>query len=244
MAINRRHFLILGATLTAATAIEGLSNKALAQTLSQTQDEPFKLPPLPYAYNALEPYIDEETMRFHHDKHHATYTKNLNAAINKYPNFKSQSVNKLLMSLDTLPKDIRQTVRNDGGGYSNHTIFWEIMSPNGGGEPKGAIAQAIQKDFGSFEAFQTEFTNAGDKVFGSGWVWLVLDKSGKLRVINLPNQDSPIMQGFSPIMGNDVWEHAYYLKYRNNRDEYLKQWWNVVKWEEVNRRFQTAKPKN
>lgn len=244
MAINRRHFLILGATLTAATAIEGLSNKTFAQTLSQTQDEPFKLPPLPYAYNALEPYIDEETMRFHHDKHHAAYIKNLNAAINKYPDLKSKSINKLLVSLDTLPNDIRQTVRNNGGGYLNHKIFWEIMSPNGGGKPKGAIAQAIQKDFGSFEAFQTEFTKAGSKVFGSGWVWLVLDKSGKLQVVNLPNQDSPIMQGFSPIMGNDVWEHAYYLKYRNNRGEYLKQWWNVVNWEEVNRRFQAVKPKN
>lgn len=242
MAINRRHFLILGATLTAATAIEGLSNRTLAQTLSQTtQEEPFKLPPLPYAYNALEPYIDEETMRFHHDKHHAAYIKNLNAAINKYPDLKSKSINKLLVSLDTLPNNIRQTVRNNGGGYLNHKIFWEIMSPDGGGQPKGAIAKAIQKDFGSFEAFQTEFTNAGAKVFGSGWVWLVSDKSGKLQVINLPNQDSPIMQGFSPIMGNDVWEHAYYLKYRNNRGEYLKQWWNVVNWEEVNRRFQNSK---
>ncbi|PSF37668.1 superoxide dismutase [Aphanothece hegewaldii CCALA 016] len=240
MAINRRHFLMLCGTLTAATAIEGLSNPTFAQT-TETQSEPFKLPPLPYAYNALLPYIDEETMRFHHDKHHAAYTKNLNEAINKYPELKSKSINQLLSNLDTIPTDIRQTVRNNGGGYLNHKIFWEIMSPNGGGTPKGEIAQAIQKDFGSFEAFQTTFTDMGAKVFGSGWVWLVLDKSNKLKVMNLPNQDSPIMQGFSPIMGNDVWEHAYYLKYRNNRGEYLKQWWNVVNWEEVNRRFQSKK---
>lgn len=241
MAINRRHFLILCGTLTAATALEALSHPTLAQTTPQAQDEPFKLPPLPYAYNALEPYIDEETMRFHHDKHHATYVKNLNAAINKYPTLKGQSINKLLLGLDNLPADIRQTVRNNGGGYINHKIFWEIMTPNGGGTPKGEIAQAIQKEFDSFETFKTTFNNASAKVFGSGWAWLVLDKSGTLKVVNLPNQDSPLMQGLKPIMGNDVWEHAYYLKYRNNRGEYLKQWWNVLNWEEINRRFLAAK---
>ncbi|WP_206815569.1 superoxide dismutase [Chroococcus sp. FPU101] len=241
MAINRRHFLILCGTLTAATAIKALSDPTLAQTTTQAQDESFKLPPLPYAYNALEPYIDEETMRFHHDKHHAAYVKNLNAAINKYPDLKDQSINKLLQGLDTLPADIRQTVRNNGGGYINHKIFWEIMKPNGGGTPQGKIAQAIQKEFGSFETFKTNFNNAGAKVFGSGWAWLVLDKSGTLKIINLSNQDSPIMQGLKPIMGNDVWEHAYYLKYRNNRGEYLKQWWNVLNWEEINRRFLAAK---
>lgn len=241
MAINRRRFLILCGTVTAATAIDSLTHPILAQTTTEAPDGPFKLPPLPYAYNALEPYIDEETMRFHHDKHHATYVKNLNAAINKYPDLKDDSINKLLKNLDALPADIRQTVRNNGGGYLNHKIFWEIMSPNGGGNPKGQIAQAIQKQFGSFNAFQNAFNNAGAKVFGSGWVWLVSDQNNQLKIINLPNQDSPIMQGLTPILGNDVWEHAYYLKYRNNRGEYLKQWWNVVNWEEVNRRFVAAK---
>ncbi|ACK70659.1 Superoxide dismutase [Gloeothece citriformis PCC 7424] len=240
MNINRRNFLfILGAGI-GTTALGIYPRQGFAQTL-EDNSEPFKLPPLPYSYNALEPYIDEETMRFHHDKHHAGYTKKFNAAISKYPDLKIQSAEELLSNIDKLPKNIQTTVRQNGGGYLNHAIFWEIMSPNGGGQPTGEIAEAINQEFGSFEAFKNAFNEAGNSRFGSGWAWLVLDKKGKLQVVSTPNQDSPLMEGMYPIMGNDVWEHAYYLKYRNDRGQYLQQWWNVVNWNEVNKRFLLVK---
>ncbi|MGQ4648242.1 Fe-Mn family superoxide dismutase [Lyngbya aestuarii] len=247
MSLNRRNFLILlgAATGTMALGAFPAAGEPLVENPSGDQplvnEDTFQLPPLPYDYSALEPYIDAETMRFHHDKHHAAYIKNLNAAVNKYPKLKSMSAEDLLRNLHRVPQDIRTTIRNNGGGYVNHKMFWETMDPDGGGEPTGSIATAINETFGSFEAFQELFNEAGSKLFGSGWAWLVLDPKGKLQVTNSQNQDSPLIKGMYPIMGNDVWEHAYYLKYRNDRREYLKQWWNVVNWEEVNRRFEQAK---
>jgi Fe-Mn family superoxide dismutase len=233
----------VGATTTTAT----LSSLAIARAddgqVSTGKDLSFKLPPLPYAYDALEPYIDKRTMEFHHDKHHAAYVKNLNDAINKHPDLKGRTVAELLQNLATLPNDIRKTVRNNGGGHINHTMFWEIMSPNPNNKPRqpqGEIAKEINQAFGSFEKFQEQFNEAGNKQFGSGWAWLVKDKNGSLRVTSTANQDSPILQGMVPIMGNDVWEHAYYLKYQNRRADYLKSWWNIVNWEEVNRRYRRS----
>jgi Fe-Mn family superoxide dismutase len=201
---------------------------------------PAQLPPLPYDYDALEKAIDAETMRLHHDRHHATYVNNLNDALSKYPNLRNRSVESLVRDLDSIPEDIRTTVRNNGGGHLNHTIFWQIMSPDGGGQPTGAIAQEINQTFGSFDAFKKQFNEAGGDRFGSGWVWLVRNSQGQLQITNTPNQDNPIIEGFYPIMGNDVWEHAYYLRYQNRRAEYLNNWWNVVNWSEVNRRAQVS----
>ncbi|MBD2304031.1 superoxide dismutase [Chroococcidiopsis sp. FACHB-1243] len=195
---------------------------------------------MPYDYKALEPHIDAQTMRIHHDRHHATYVKNLNAAIAKYPKFKGQTAEQLIQKLDSLPQDIRMTIRNNGGGHVNHSMFWEIMSPKGGGQPTGEIASVIKKNFGSFANFQQQFNQAGEKQFGSGWAWLVRTPDGKFQVTSSANQDSPLMEGNYPIMGNDVWEHAYYLKYRNRRAEYLKAWWNVVNWQEINQRLAMA----
>ena len=179
-------------------------------------------------------------MQFHHDRHHAAYVKNLNDAVNKYPELKSKSVEELISDLNSIPEDIRTTIRNNGGGHVNHTMFWEIMSPNGGGEPTGAIATAIKANFGSFDEFKKQFNDAGAKRFGSGWAWLVRTQDGKLAVTSTANQDSPLMEGSYPVMGNDVWEHAYYLKYQNKRADYLNAWWNVVNWNEVNKRFEQA----
>ncbi|MBO0350404.1 superoxide dismutase [Phormidium pseudopriestleyi FRX01] len=201
---------------------------------------PAELPPLPYPYNALEPHIDARTMELHHDRHHASYVSNLNKALENNANLRNQSVESLIRNLNQVPEDIRTTVRNNGGGHVNHSMFWEIMSPNGGGEPTGAIAQAINETFGSFETFKEQFNQAGSSQFGSGWVWLVRNAQGQLEITSTPNQDSPLMDGQYPIMGNDVWEHAYYLNYQNQRGEYLNSWWNVVNWEEVNRRFELA----
>jgi Fe-Mn family superoxide dismutase len=237
MSIDRRNFLLLAGAGGIATVFGVLPKFALAQ---DAPTGPFTLPPLPYDYNALEPYIDAETMMFHHDKHHAAYIKKLNEAVSKYPELASKSAEDLLTNINGLPKDIQSIVRNNGGGHVNHTMFWQIMSPDGGGQPTGAIAEAITQAFGSFAAFQEQFNDAGAKQFGSGWAWLVLDGNKQLKVIGLPNQDSPLMEGASPIMGNDVWEHAYYLTYRNKRDEYLKNWWNVVNWEEINKRYAAA----
>ena len=197
-----------------------------------------ELPALPYDYSALEPFIDTQTMKLHHDMHHGAYVKNLNAALEKYSNLQSKKVEELLRDLNAVPEDIRTTVRNNGGGHVNHTMFWKIMKPKGGGDPSGPIAEAIKKSFGSFKDFQTKFNDAGAKQFGSGWVWLVGKSNGEFQVISTPNQDSPISQGLFPIMGNDVWEHAYYLKYNNRRPEYLAAWWNVVNWDEINRRLE------
>jgi Fe-Mn family superoxide dismutase len=200
----------------------------------------FEVEPLPYDYNALEPYIDEETMHLHHDKHYATYVSNLNAALEKHPEIQARSAEELLRGLSDVPEDIRTVVRNNGGGTVNHGMFWKIMKPNGGGEPTGAIADAINSTFGSFDAFKEQFNDAGVKRFGSGWAWLVRTPSGQYQITSTANQDSPLSEGNVPIMGNDVWEHAYYLKYQNRRAEYLNAWWNVVNWDEINRRLQSG----
>ncbi|QIA26241.1 superoxide dismutase [Thermaerobacter sp. PB12/4term] len=201
----------------------------------------YQLPPLPYDYNALEPHIDEQTMRIHHDRHHATYVNNVNAALEKYPELQDKPIDELLRQIDQVPEDIRTAVRNNGGGHANHSLFWEIMSPNGGGQPTGALAEAINKAFGSFDAFKDQFTKTATTHFGSGWAWLVVDEKGDLQVYSLPNQDSPYMKGHTPILGLDVWEHAYYLKYQNKRPDYVAAWWNVVNWDEVARRYQQAR---
>lgn len=201
--------------------------------------EEFVLPPLPYEYSALEPNIDLETMTIHHDRHHAGYVQNLNEAIALYPELKGQTVQSLLLNLESMPEDIKNTVRNSGGGHANHTMFWSIMTPYSG-EPSGEIGNAINATFGDFETFKSQFNDAGKSVFGSGWVWLVTNGDGSLEIATTPNQDSPLMEGKYPIMGNDVWEHAYYLKYQNKRGDYLDNWWNVVNWEAVNERFELA----
>lgn len=195
------------------------------------------LAPLPYDYAALEPYIDAQTMQLHHDKHHAAYVNNLNGALENYSELQAKSIEELVASLDTVPEAIRTTVRNNAGGHVNHTMFWQIMSPNAGGEPTGAIGEAIASTFGDFDTFKQRFVEAGVKQFGSGWVWLVVNPEHKLQIVTTANQDSPITTGAKPILGNDVWEHAYYLKYQNRRPEYLNAWWNVVNWKEIDRRF-------
>ena len=201
----------------------------------------YELPPLPYDYNALEPYIDEQTMHLHHDKHHAAYVTNLNNALKDRSGHPDVSAEELIRRLHEVPEDIRTAVRNNGGGHVNHTMFWQIMKPNGGREPTGALASAIQDAFGSFDAFKAAFNDAGVKRFGSGWAWLVLDRNGKLSVTSTANQDNPQTDGLYPVMGNDVWEHAYYLKYQNRRPDYLNAWWNVVNWDEVARRYEQGR---
>ena len=200
-----------------------------------------QLPPLPYAYNALEPYIDERTMMIHHDKHHATYVNKLNDALANYPDLQQKSIEELLGNLDAVPEAIRTAVRNNGGGHANHTLFWEIMGPNAGGAPTGELAAAIDAAFGSFDNFKKQFSDAAANRFGSGWAWLIVDKSGKLAVTSTPNQDTPLMEGNTPILGLDVWEHAYYLKYQNLRPDYIAAFWNVVNWENVAKRYAAAK---
>ena len=197
---------------------------------------PFKLPDLPYAFDALEPHIDAKTMEIHHDKHHAAYTTKLNEALEKHPDLQGRTIEDLLRNIDSVPEDIRGAVRNNGGGYHNHALFWEIMSPKGGGEPTGALADAINAKFGSFADFKAKVNAAGVGQFGSGWTWLVSTGSG-VDVYGTPNQDSPLMKGHVPILGIDVWEHAYYLKYQNKRPDYLEAWWNVVNWDAVASRF-------
>ena len=200
----------------------------------------FELPPLPYDYSALEPYIDTQTMQLHHDKHHATYVNNLNAALKDH-DFANLAVEDVVRRLNEVPENIRTAVRNNGGGHANHSMFWQIMKPNGGGEPTGELASAITSTFGSFDAFKAAFNDAGTKRFGSGWAWLVADRSGGLQVISTANQDSPLTDGLYPVMGNDVWEHAYYLKYQNRRPEYLAAWWNVLNWDEIAKRYSQAR---
>jgi len=210
----------------------------------ETSPMAYELAPLPYDYAALEPFIDTETMKIHHGKHHQAYVNNLNAALANYPELAVKPVDDLVRDLAQVPAEIRTAVRNNGGGHSNHTAFWKLMGPVGsdgiGGAPTGPIAAQIAADFGSFEAFKKTFNETTAKQFGSGWGWLVFP-GGKLEVISTPNQDSPLTQSLYPILGNDVWEHAYYLKYQNRRPEYLAAWWNVVNWAEVNRRFAIAK---
>jgi superoxide dismutase, Fe-Mn family len=194
---------------------------------------PFTLPELPYPFNALEPHFDAKTMEIHHDKHHGTYVSKLNAALEKAPSFQAKPIEEILRSLDTVPNEVRTAVRNHGGGHLNHSLFWKMLSPRGGGNPSGALARAMDKDFGSFDAFKEQFTTTATNVFGSGWAWLCADPKGKLVILSTPNQDNPVSQGMKPILGLDVWEHAYYLKYQNRRPEYITAFWNVVSWVQV-----------
>ncbi|MBO0411969.1 superoxide dismutase [Enterococcus hulanensis] len=200
----------------------------------------YTLPDLPYGYDALEPYIDVETMHLHHDKHHNTYVTNLNAAIEKYPELAEQSVEELVTNLNEVPEDIRTAVRNNGGGHANHSFFWKIMAPNAGGAPTGAIKDAIDEAFGSFEKMKEEFKTAATGRFGSGWAWLVLN-NGKLEITSTANQDNPLTDGKTPIIGLDVWEHAYYLKYKNVRPDYIAAFWDVVNWDQANENLAAAK---
>ncbi|BAD40032.1 superoxide dismutase [Symbiobacterium thermophilum] len=201
----------------------------------------FQLPALPYPTNALEPYIDAQTMEIHHGKHHAAYVNNLNAALEGHPELQSKSIEELLRGIDSVPESIRTAVRNNGGGHANHTLYWEIMTPGGAKEPGGELAEAINAAFGSFQNFKDEFAKAGAGRFGSGWAWLVVTKDGKLAVYSTANQDSPLMQGDTPILGMDVWEHAYYLKYQNRRPEYIQAFMNVINWDKVAERYAAAR---
>jgi len=201
----------------------------------------YELPALPYDYTALEPYIDEETMHLHHDKHHASYVTNLNNALKGHDDLASLSIENLVRRINEVPENIRTAVRNNGGGHINHSMFWEIMGPHAGGSPSGALATAIDQTFGSFDAFKTAVNDAGAKRFGSGWAWLVVGRDGKLQVTSTANQASPFMDGLYPVLGVDVWEHAYYLKYQNRRPEYLAAWWSVVNWDAVAKRFAAAR---
>ncbi len=201
----------------------------------------FELPALPYATNALEPHIDARTMEIHHGKHHNAYVTNLNKALEAHPDLQSKTIEELLTSLDSLPEAIRGAVRNNGGGHYNHTFFWQIMAPGKGGEPTGELADAINAAFGSFAAFKEKFAAAGVGRFGSGWAWLIADKGGAVSISSSPNQDNPISEGKTAILGIDVWEHAYYLNYQNRRPDYISAWWNVVNWDEVAKRYAAAK---
>lgn len=199
----------------------------------------FSLPDLPYSYNSLEPYIDEATMQIHHDKHHAAYVKNLNDALTGNEKLLAMPVEELLKDLSQVPEAVRTKVRNNGGGHANHSLFWQIMAPPSGSKPTGKLFDAIMSTFGSFEKFQEAFSAAGMGCFGSGWVWLIKDQ-GKLSIVDTPNQDTPLMENKLPILGLDVWEHAYYLTYQNRRVDYINAWWNVVNWQEVEKRFATS----
>jgi Fe-Mn family superoxide dismutase len=199
-----------------------------------------ELPPLPYDYDALEPYIGAQTMQVHYHGHHGAYVKNLNAALEKHPELQRKSAAELISDLDGVPEEIRTAVRNNGGGHVNHSMYWRIMKHDGGGKPIGQVASVIEGTFGDFNSFVEKFNDAGLKRFGSGWVWLIRNSAGKFEIITTPNQDNPLMQGHYPVMGNDVWEHAYYLTYGDRRADYMKAWWNTVNWEEINRRLAQA----
>jgi superoxide dismutase, Fe-Mn family len=201
---------------------------------------PFKLPELPYAADALEPHIDARTMEIHHGKHHAAYVNKLNEALEKHAGLQGRSIEEILRGIDDVPEDIRTAVRNNGGGHANHSLFWEIMGPGGGGEPGGALADEISKKFGSFDELKQKINAAGVGQFGSGWSWLVVGDGG-LQVYSTANQDSPLMKGHRPVLGVDVWEHAYYLKYQNRRPDYLEAWWNTLNWDEIGRRYSDAR---
>ncbi|WP_127540761.1 superoxide dismutase [Paenibacillus illinoisensis] len=201
----------------------------------------FQLPALPYANDALEPHIDAQTMEIHHDRHHNTYVTNLNAALESAPELQEKSLEDLIANLDSVPESIRTAVRNNGGGHANHSLFWEIIGPNGGGAPTGDISAAIDSELGGFDKFKEDFAKAATTRFGSGWAWLVVGKDGKLSITSTPNQDSPLFEGLTPVLGLDVWEHAYYLKYQNKRPDYISAFWNVINWDEVNKRYAAAK---
>src|SRR3954454_2802344 len=214
--------------------------RAQAPAPAPTEDGVYKLPPLGYDYDALEPFIDAETMKIHHDKHHAAYVSKLNAAVAKLPGKEKRTVEELLLSLKTLPPEIQKDVQNQGGGHANHSLFWQTLKKNENGKPVGQLGKDIEKAFGSYDDFWKLLTEKATKVFGSGWAWLVV-KEGKLAVDSSPNQDSPLLTGATPLLGIDVWEHAYYLKYQNKRADYVEAWWNVVNWAAVAKRFDAAK---
>src|SRR6266852_2037458 len=197
----------------------------------------YELPPLPYGFDALEPNIDAKTMEIHHDRHHAAYVNNANGALEKHPDLAKKSVEDLLRGISSVPEDVRNVLRNNGGGHSNHSIFWTIMAPGGGGNPPGRIGDAIKSAFGSYDAFKEQLTKAAVGQFGSGWAWLVADKNGKIFIKSYPNQDSPYMEGLTPLLGVDVWEHAYYLKYQNKRADYVAAWFNTLNWGAIQTRF-------
>ena len=235
--MTRRKALKTGAIVGAGAFLTSIP-RALAQAAAAPTG-PYSVPPLPYPYDALEPHIDAQTMQIHHDKHHAAYVTNLNKAVAEAPELGKKTVEELLRDLNAVPEKIRTAVRNQGGGHYNHSLFWQMMA-KGGGQPKGELSSAIDKSFGSFSGFKDKFTEAATKVFGSGWAWLVLD-NGRLKIEPTPNQDSPISRGMQPILGIDVWEHAYYLKYQNRRPEYIAAWFNVINWEFVSDRYAKAR---
>lgn len=236
---SRRTFLVGAATLVAsAWAIPALAQNAVPADAPQAGAGEFTLPALPYAYDALEPHIDVQTMRIHHDKHHAAYVTKLNEAVAKEASLKGKSLRDMMRQIDSIPESVQKDVRNNGGGHANHTMFWESMTPGGAKAPAGKLAEAINAKFKSFDEFKAAFEDAGAKRFGSGWVWLVKPKGQTtLDIVSTANQDNPLMEGHEPLLGNDVWEHAYYLKYQNKRPDYLKAWWNVVNWDVVAKRF-------
>jgi Fe-Mn family superoxide dismutase len=218
-----------------------LSASTLAVPASDPPSGPFTLPELPYAYDALEPHLDKETMEIHHNKHHAAYVNNANKALEGHPDLAKMSVWDLVRHLDEVPDEIRTTLRNNAGGHANHSLFWLMMKPDGGGQPSGELAEAIDENFGSFEEFKKEFTAAAMKVFGSGWAWLSITPDGEMVIETTPNQDNPMMNGGHPLLGLDVWEHAYYLKNQNRRTDYVDAWWNVVDWDYVAQRHAETK---
>ncbi|MEE1610243.1 superoxide dismutase [Microvirga sp. CF3016] len=230
--LSRRH-LLTGATLLAASA-------AIPRAWAQAPSGPFKLDPLPYAPSKNEPHIDAQTMEIHHGRHHAAYVNNLNAALAQNAEAAKMPLQDMLANLSKVPESIRTAVRNNGGGHANHTMFWQIMGGSGG-EPSGDLKAAIDRDLGGFQKFQTDFNTAGERQFGSGWVFVTVTRDGKLALVAKPNQDTPLMDGQRVLMGNDVWEHAYYLKYQNRRPDYLKAWWNVLDWNRIGERYAAAK---
>jgi len=229
--INRRH-LLTGAALLATSA-------AIPRAWAQAPSGPFKLDPLPYAPSKNEPHIDAQTMELHHGKHHAAYVNNLNAALSQNAEAARMPLNEMLAKLGQMPESIRTTVRNSGGGHANHTMFWQIMG-GPGGEPSGDLKSAIERDLGGLQKFQADFNLAGERQFGSGWVFVTVERDGRLALTSRPNQDTPLMDGKLVLMGNDVWEHAYYLKYQNRRADYLKAWWNVLDWSRIGERYAAA----
>ncbi len=242
--MTRRHALKTAALASVACATASalrIGNAQPAPGLAATSASsgPFTLPPLPYPFDALEPYIDAQTMQIHHDKHHAAYVANLNKAVAEFPDLGKKPVEDLLKDLTVIPEKMRTAVRNQGGGHYNHSIFWQMMKKNGGSEPSGELSKAIDKKFGSFSVFKDQFTKAAVGQFGSGWAWLVSD-GGDLKIESTPNQDSPISEGKQPLLGLDVWEHAYYLKYQNRRPEYIAAWFNIINWDYVTQRFQNG----
>ncbi len=234
--INRRALLRAAGTASVLAAMPMAASRAFAEEISG----PFTLPALPYDFKALEPHIDATTMEIHHDRHHAAYVKNLNAALKDHAELAKLPLEQLLAKLGDAPEAVRTALRNNGGGHANHSMFWQIMGA-GGDAPEGDVKAAIERDFGGLEKLQEQFNGAGAKVFGSGWVFVTVDKDGKLALVSKPNQDTPLMDGGRVLFGNDMWEHAYYLKYQNKRADYLKAWWNVVNWKTIGERYAAAK---